>query len=183
MRLDSARSFVRHKIGDWFSVAADDKRFARILHCGEQAGKICFRFVNIDCFHCRNISPVSPCCQRFWPAARSRKACKNVRSLETRWPCASTRSGLGGDVKLRSGFFPIDAFFVGELVGHLHVANPVRLGQRLLGDDGQFLPHPLFHRDHAVPVWLALCIRFIVSSVVLLSLFFAFVNGLQRIDL
>ncbi len=69
MRLDPARPPVRHKVGNRFAVAADDKRFAGILHGGEQAGKIGFRFVNVDCFHCRDISPVSPLCQRVLPVA------------------------------------------------------------------------------------------------------------------
>ena len=60
MRFDPGAPLVRHEVGDGFAVAADDKRLAGILHCGEQAGEMGFRLVNIHSFHCDYVSPLSP---------------------------------------------------------------------------------------------------------------------------
>ena len=51
MRLDPVWSAVRHKVGHWFSIPADDDGLAVRLEFGQQARKVGFRFVNIHRFH------------------------------------------------------------------------------------------------------------------------------------
>jgi hypothetical protein len=58
MRLDPVSSAVRHKVGDWHSIAADDNSFAVPFQLSQQAGKVGFRLVNINRFHVRKFSPV-----------------------------------------------------------------------------------------------------------------------------
>ena len=65
IRLDPARPPMRHQVGDGFTVATDDKRFAAILDRGEQAGEIRLCFMDIYRLHAGDVSPVSPVCQRL----------------------------------------------------------------------------------------------------------------------
>lgn len=67
MRLDPVYEFMRHQVGDGFTVAADDDGRTVLFHARQQTGKIGFRFMDIDRLHgdkVSPVSPVSPTCQR-----------------------------------------------------------------------------------------------------------------------
>ena len=51
MRFNPVCPLVRHEVGDWLSVAADDDGFTVFFQFGQQAGEVGFRFVNIHSFH------------------------------------------------------------------------------------------------------------------------------------
>ena len=55
---------VGDKVSDRLAIAADHKRFVRFLHGGEQPGKVCLCFLNIDPFHGNRTTPVNPRGQR-----------------------------------------------------------------------------------------------------------------------
>ena len=63
MRLDPVYEFVRHQVGDGFAVAANDNGRTVLFNPRQQAGKVRFRFMNIDRLHGDYVSPVSPLCQ------------------------------------------------------------------------------------------------------------------------
>ena len=64
MWFEAINLFVRHKVGDGFAVAADDDGRAVLFHPRQQAGKVGFRFMNIDSLHADDVSPSSPRCQQ-----------------------------------------------------------------------------------------------------------------------
>ena len=51
MRLDPVFEFVRHQVGNRFAIAADDNGRTVLFHPCQQAGKIGFRFMDIDRLH------------------------------------------------------------------------------------------------------------------------------------
>ena len=81
MRLDPVLKFVRHQVGDGFAVAADDDGRAVLFHPRQQAGKISFRFMDVDSFHGKNVSPVSPMCQQWRAMKRNQTRCLISRLL------------------------------------------------------------------------------------------------------